>query len=366
MLWRFPRVLAALLASFMAFEANAVPPDGSSAFTTAEKAQILKLHNDLREDLARGEIPGMPAAADMNQLVWDDALANVALSYVQTCPGLAHNAQRSIDYLNERDAGYTRWGPDNQYLSSFCNGQDCILVGENVLWTSGTWSLSYILSAIESGWWDEHEDWTFGDHKVGCAPGQMCGHFTQMAWANTRYVGCAVVNGCANGSTLVCNYFPLGNMTVGNNPAPPYEAGEACSNCMSDRDVCTDGQCGGGLCPTTVDGGTYSRGTTNDGQTCNSGLDLLPPAILGGSCDEYDGCAVNGVERVDFEMGGGGSCVEVSRTFDLGCDPDGDLDGDGVDNALDNCPEVANADQADTDGDGQGDACEPAPPPPGC
>ena len=37
-----------------------------------------------------------------------------------------------------------------------------------------------------------------------------------------------------------------------------------------------------------------------------------------------------------------------------------DTDHDGVLDALDNCPSVANADQADTDGNGVGDACEAA------
>lgn len=36
-----------------------------------------------------------------------------------------------------------------------------------------------------------------------------------------------------------------------------------------------------------------------------------------------------------------------------------DTDGDGVVNASDNCPTVANAGQQDTDGDGVGDACDP-------
>src|SRR5262249_2521327 len=38
-----------------------------------------------------------------------------------------------------------------------------------------------------------------------------------------------------------------------------------------------------------------------------------------------------------------------------------DTDGDGVPNAADNCPFVANPTQADTDGDGVGDACDNCP-----
>lgn len=42
--------------------------------------------------------------------------------------------------------------------------------------------------------------------------------------------------------------------------------------------------------------------------------------------------------------------------------PNPDRDGDGIDNASDNCPDVANPDQTDTDGDGIGDACDNLPP----
>ncbi|MBA2751461.1 MAG: thrombospondin type 3 repeat-containing protein, partial [Actinobacteria bacterium] len=38
--------------------------------------------------------------------------------------------------------------------------------------------------------------------------------------------------------------------------------------------------------------------------------------------------------------------------------PHPDADGDGVEDVLDNCPDVANPDQADADGDGIGDACD--------
>jgi lectin-like protein/thrombospondin type 3 repeat protein len=42
--------------------------------------------------------------------------------------------------------------------------------------------------------------------------------------------------------------------------------------------------------------------------------------------------------------------------------PGADGDGDGVPNSIDNCANVANADQADRDGNGIGDACQAAPP----
>jgi hypothetical protein len=37
----------------------------------------------------------------------------------------------------------------------------------------------------------------------------------------------------------------------------------------------------------------------------------------------------------------------------------GDIDGDGVANADDNCPFDSNPSQEDTDGDGLGNACDP-------
>ncbi|OGF42243.1 hypothetical protein A2555_03185 [Candidatus Falkowbacteria bacterium RIFOXYD2_FULL_39_16] len=60
-----------------------------------------------------------------------------------------------------------------------------------------------------------------------------------------------------------------------------------------------------------------------------------------------------------------GRCVAPAPTPVVAPAPPTDLDGDGILNATDNCPEVANADQADTDGDGIGDACEVVPPPVG-
>ncbi|RPI65452.1 MAG: hypothetical protein EHM43_12760, partial [Ignavibacteriae bacterium] len=58
------------------------------------------------------------------------------------------------------------------------------------------------------------------------------------------------------------------------------------------------------------------------------------------------------------------SFVGGARNFELvisgtsPCVTDTDADDDGVDDAVDNCPSVANADQTNTDGDSYGNACD--------
>ena len=102
------------------------------------------------------------------------------------------------------------------------------------------------------------------------------------------------------------------------------------------------------------------------------------PFIVGGWNDASASFSVPGyvVEYPPVDTDGDGvldvsdNCPNVSNSGQLNTDgdgqgdacdptPNGDADGDGVDNLADNCPNNFNSNQAD--GDGVGDACDNAP-----
>jgi pathogenesis-related protein 1 len=47
----------------------------------------------------------------------------------------------------------------------------------------------------------------------GCSPpaDQSCGHFCQVIWSKTEFVGCGTKTAADGGVYIVCNYYPAGN-----------------------------------------------------------------------------------------------------------------------------------------------------------
>lgn len=90
-----------------------------------------------------------------------------------------------------------------------------------------------------------------------------------------------------------------------------------------------------------------------------------PGAKDGGAIGALTGAVVGGAAG-DSSRGGSaalGAAVGAILGALVGvcvADPEArgpDTDGDGVSDVQDNCPEVPNKDQQDSDGDGRGDAC---------
>ena len=83
--------------------------------------------------------------------------------------------------------------------------------GENLAWSMGR-----ELNSADpvKMWHDEEKDYNYQSNK--CAPGAVCGHYTQVVWKNSKKLGCGAAV-CGNSEVWVCNYYPPGNY-VGEKP----------------------------------------------------------------------------------------------------------------------------------------------------
>jgi pathogenesis-related protein 1 len=75
------------------------------------------------------------------------------------------------------------------------------------------------LSKIIKKWYSEK---IYYDYKTrSCKAGKICGHYTQIVWKNSKYLGCASAKykqgRFKNGYVTVCKYYPYGNI-IGQDP----------------------------------------------------------------------------------------------------------------------------------------------------
>ena len=94
------------------------------------------------------------------------------------------------------------------------------------------------------------------------------------------------------------------------------------------------------------------------GHPVNAGLTSAVLSNWGCSVHSYFSADIGGWTTL-HRLSPGGEPITVVRELCVG--GAGDCDGDGVADSGDNCPAIANTDQADGDGDGVGDACDNCP-----
>ncbi|XP_063065558.1 R3H domain containing-like [Engraulis encrasicolus] len=175
------------------------------AISARDMAALLEYHNRVRSQVS-------PTAANMEYMVWDESLARSAESWASLCI----------------------WDHGPPHLMKH--------TGQNLSINSGGYRS--VIDLVRS-WHDEKNAFSYPNYCTG----SVCSHYTQMVWASTSRMGCAI-NKCSNmyvfGSTwqqaviLVCNYSIKGNW-VGE---APYKRGKPCSACPSSYGgTCSRNQC---------------------------------------------------------------------------------------------------------------------------
>ena len=178
--------------------------------------------------------------------------------------------------------------------------------------------------------------------------------------------------------------------------------GDACDGCPDDPNKIAPGVCGCGLADTDSDGdwtadcndlcpddpgktkpgvcgcGVSDRDSDFDGtpdclDNCPDDADKTEPGACGcgnadtdtdgdGTADCLDGCPDDPDKTAPGVCGCGTPDTDSNNDGTPDCnDANDDSDFDGIKDKHDNCPAVANPDQADADADGIGDACDACP-----
>ncbi|XP_070803434.1 glioma pathogenesis-related protein 1-like [Pituophis catenifer annectens] len=170
--------------------------------------ECIRVHNRFRSSVD-------PPASNMKRMSWDHDLAKTAFGWANMCQ---FNHNPDLKSPGKAHPNFT-------------------IVGENI-WTGTIWVFN-VTSALTS-WYNEVKDYNYATRSCK----HVCGHYTQMVWAETYKVGCAVhfcpiVQGFhgSNAAHFICDYGPGGNY-----PRWPYKSGVTCSECY--KEPCIDRLCG--------------------------------------------------------------------------------------------------------------------------
>ncbi len=142
-------------------------------------AGITAEHNSVRS--------GIATLPPLLPLAWSVTLAETAQAWANQCRDVAVPIGM-IDHNPNRSVGHPYY------------------VGENIFASSGS---PYAPAAVVGAWASEAQYYNYAANTCS----GVCGHYTQIVWRTTAFVGCARSDcpGLAYRHSVVCNYGPGGN-----------------------------------------------------------------------------------------------------------------------------------------------------------
>ncbi|AFY38308.1 SCP-like extracellular [[Leptolyngbya] sp. PCC 7376] len=165
-------VLSARIKTFAEALAEGIVENVYDLTSPTAIAQMVEAHNDWRANYGITET-----------VEWDETIAAYA--------------QEWADHLSANNLRGHR--PDCDYV-------------ENIAYASGQMLSS---AAVVDLWGNEVHDYDYATNT--CAPGKVCGHYTQVVWRDSRKIGCGMARTADGKEVWVCNYDPKGNW-VGQKP----------------------------------------------------------------------------------------------------------------------------------------------------
>lgn len=214
-----------------------------SDLTGEKPGQLVERHNYYRSE---------ENATDEYKLEWDDGLAARAQQWAEEC-NWAHG------------------------MTTDCDGNP---IGQNLYFAAGSNDFPQMnIDNIVKAWADEKIYYHL--ESKSCDAGKMCGHYTQVVWAETTKVGCGFAE-CAtmsqgddpakykNAVLFACDYSPAGNY-VGESP---YGKGISCAACRyliggKSGWICDDNLCS--PCTPEIDG-NKCKCSNNQANCLNGGI----------------------------------------------------------------------------------------------
>ncbi|XP_044259212.1 venom allergen 3-like isoform X2 [Tribolium madens] len=159
--------------------------------TDEEKQLIVNKHNEIRSWIVQGKVPDQPKGKNLYIIGWDDDLASEAQKISESC------VEKHVPVKDDRFS-----------------------VGQNLAshWNSNGPNNDSYAERFFMNWYEEYAKFNYPKFSIDS------GHYTQVIWDKTQYVGCGYTYYRKNPKDpfrkfLVCNYGPGGNVLG----VPPYE-----------------------------------------------------------------------------------------------------------------------------------------------